>query len=260
MGASILNEQQILAFVLVFLRIGAMLIMIPVIGEATVPARVKAGLALMISLIVCPSVPVDVAPLRAEAGIYTLAGAMIGEVMIGITLGFAAKIVFAGIQFAGDMIGVQMGFAIANIIDPVSRVQTSLMAEFQYLIAALVYLAIDGHHIFIYAIADSYRLIAPFGYHFSGPLMDAMIKFSSGLFSVAVKISAPVMAVLLFTNVALGIVARTVPQINVFIVGFPVQIAAGLLFVGLTVPIFVKLVQRAMTGLTTEVHVLLRLM
>jgi flagellar biosynthesis protein FliR len=260
MGAPILNNEQILAFILVFLRIGSMLVMIPVIGESSVPARVKAGLALLISLIVYPSVHMDVPNLQPQAGIYALATAMIGEVMIGITLGFAAKIVFAGIQFAGDMIGVQIGFSIVNVIDPVSSAQTSIMAEFYYLIAALVYLAIDAHHIFIYAIVDSYRIVAPFGYHFSGSLMEALITFSSGLFGIAIKVSAPVMAVLLFTNVALGVVARTVPQINIFIVGFPLQIAAGLFFVGLTVPIFVKLVQRALTGLTTEVHILLRLM
>lgn len=260
MGTPILNSEQILAFILVFLRIGSMLIMIPVLGESTTPARVKAGLAFLVSLLVYPTVGADLSALQSQGDLHTLAAAMVGEVMIGITLGFAAKIVFAGIQFAGDVIGVQMGFSIANVIDPVSRVQTSLMSEFQYLIAALVYLAIDAHHTFLYAIADSYRIVAPFGYGFSAPLMEALISFSSGLFSVAVKISAPVMAVLLFTNVALGIVARTVPQINVFIVGFPLQIAAGLFFVGLTVPIFIKLVQRAMLGLTAEIHTLLRLM
>jgi flagellar biosynthetic protein FliR len=260
MGTPILNSEQILAFTFVFLRIGAMLVMIPVVGESTVPLRVKAGLALLISLIAYPSVRMAVPTLQPQAEIIAVAAAMIGEVMIGLLLGFAAKIVFAGIQFAGDMIGVQMGFSIVNVIDPVSRVQTSIMAEFQYLIAALVYLAIDAHHLFIYAIVDSYRLVAPFGYHFSGALLEALISFSSGLFSTAIKISAPVMAVLLFTNVALGIVARTVPQINVFIVGFPLQIAAGLFFVGLTVPIFIKLVQRAMTGLNTELYTLLRLM
>jgi len=260
MGIPSLNSEQILIFTLAFLRIGAMLVMIPVIGENTVPLRVKGGLAILISLLVSSSIPVNASVMQSEAGILTIAMAMAGEILIGIILGFAAKIVFAGIQFAGDLIGVQIGFAIVNIIDPVSRTQTSIISEFQYLIAALVYLAVDAHHMFIYAIVDSYRIIAPFGYHFSNSLVWDLIMFSSGLFVTAIKISAPVMAVLLFTNVALGVVARTVPQINIFIVGFPLQIVAGLFFFGLTIPVCVTLVQSALRGLSKEIHILLRLM
>jgi len=260
MGIPILNSEQVLTFAFVFLRIGAMLIVIPVIGESVVPARVKAGLILLIALIVYPSVRPDMSLVREETEIYAIVAGIIGEILIGLVLGFAAKLVFAGIQVAGDMIGIQMGFSIVNVLDPVSSTQTSIIAEFQYLIAALVYLAVDAHHMFIYAIADSYRIIAPFNYQFSGPLMKTLIQYSGGLFITAVKISAPVMAALLFANVALGVVARTVPQINVFIVGFPLQIATGLFFLGLTVPVFVSLVQRAMTGLNAEVQALLRLM
>lgn len=260
MGIPDLNYEQILIFTLVFFRIGAMLVMIPVIGENTVPLRVKGGLSLLVALVVSPSISVDATALQSETEIFAIATAMAGEILIGIILGFAAKIVFAGVQLAGDLIGVQVGFAIVSIIDPVSRSQTSVIAEFQYLIAALVYLAVDAHHMFIYAIVDSYHIIAPFGFHLADPLMQDIIKFSSGLFVTAVKISAPVMAVLLFTNVALGVVARTVPQINIFIVGFPLQIVAGLFFFGLTIPVFVTLVQSALHSLNKEIIMLLKLM
>jgi flagellar biosynthesis protein FliR len=260
MGLPILNTEYILIFTLVFLRIGAMLVMIPVMGERSVPVRVKAGLALLISLIVFPSVRAEIPHLQADAELIALALAMAGEALIGVIIGFAARIVFAGIQFAGDMIGMQMGFSIVNVIDPLSSTQVSVMSEFQYLVAMLVYLSIDAHHTFIYAMMDSYRVISPFDYHFSGSLIQSLLLFSKGLFVIAVKVSAPVMAVLLFTNVALGVVARTVPQINVFIVGMPLQIAAGLIIFGLSMPVFVLLVQRALQSLTAEVHTLLRLM
>ena len=260
MGSPILNSDQVLVLTFIFLRIGAMLVMIPVLGERSVPVRVKGGLAILISLLVFPSVQTNIPHMQAEAEIFAVVFAMFGEVFIGIILGFAARIVFAGIQFAGEMIGIQMGFSIVNVIDPLTSAQVSVMAEFQYLIALLVFLAVDAHHIFILAIVDSYRTISPFGFHFSGPLMQSILMFSSGLFVTAVKVSAPVMAVLLFTNVALGVIARTVPQINVFIVGFPLQIAAGLAVFGLTVPFFVKLVQRAIDGLNTTIYTFLRLM
>lgn len=261
MGTAMISSEHILVFTLVFLRISALLIMIPIIGEKTVPLRVKGGLAILISLLVSPAVRVDMmSSLHAEEEIFTLAIAMIGEIMIGVVIGLITKIIFAGIQFAGEMIGIQIGFSIVNVIDPVTSTQVSVIAEFQYLIALLVYLAIDAHHTLIFAIVDSYRIVSPFSYHFSGSLMKHILILSKELFVMAIKISAPIMAVLLFTNVALGVVARTVPQINVFIVGFPVQITVGLIVFGLTAPVFVLLVQRALSNLNIEVYTLLRLM
>jgi flagellar biosynthetic protein FliR len=255
-----IDSEQLLALTFIFLRVSALLIMIPIIGERAVPVRVKGGLAILVSLLVFPSIRADMNNLPAEEDIFTLAIAMIGEIMIGVVIGLITKIIFAGIQFAGEMIGIQVGFSIVNVIDPVTSTQVSVIAEFQYLIALLVYLAIDAHHTLIFAIIDSYRIVSPLNYHFSGPLMKHILILSKELFSMAIKISAPIMAVLLFTNVALGVVARTVPQINVFIVGFPVQITVGLIVFGLTAPLFVMLVQRALSNLNIEVYTLLRLM
>jgi len=260
MGIPLLDSEQVLAFVFVFLRIGAMLVMIPVIGEGSVPVRVKGGLAILIALVVYPAVRSGAPDWTLQTDTLWIAWAILGEILIGALLGFAAKMIFAGIRFGGGMIGMQMGFAIVNVIDPATRTQSSIIAEFQYMIAALVYLAVDAHHLFIVAIAESYRLIPPAGFHYSGALMEAVITFSQAIFTTAVKISAPIMAVLLFTNVALGIVARTVPQINVFIVGFPLQIAVGLFFLGLTIPVIVILIQRALAGLSGQIQGLLRLM
>lgn len=256
----ILATEHILVFTFVLLRISAMVVMIPVMGERSVPSRVKVGLALMIALLVFPAIRLDMPHLPADAEIVAIALAMAGEVMIGLIIGFAARIIFAGIRFAGDMIGIQMGLSIVNVIDPVTSAQESIMAEFQYLFAMLVYLAVDGHHMFISAIFDSYRFVTPFAYHFSASLMQSILQLSTGLFVTAVKICAPVMAVLLFSNVALGVVARTVPQINVFIVGMPLQVATGLMIFGLTIPVFVAVVQRALDSLNMEIQVLMRLM
>lgn len=255
-----ISIEHIFVFTLVFLRISALLIVIPVIGERTVPLRVKGGLAILVSLLVFPAAGIDINSLQPGDEILALAIAMIGEVMIGIVIGLTTKIIFAGIQFAGEMIGIQIGFSIVNVIDPVTSSQVSIIAEFQYLIALLIYLAVDAHHTLIFAIVDSYRIVSPFSYHFSGSLVKHIIMLSRELFVLAIKISAPIMAVLLFTNVALGVVARTVPQINVFIVGFPVQIAVGLIVFGLTAPVFVYIVQRVLSSLNIEVYTLLRFM
>lgn len=257
-----IHSEQALLFIFLFLRISAILIMIPVIGERTVPLRVKGGIAILLSLMLLPAVDARLPPLHSgsEAVILLLVIAMCSEVLIGVVIGFAAKIIFSGIQFAGQMIGIQVGFSIANVLDPISNTQVSVISELQYMVALLIYLAVDAHHIFILAIADSYRFVSPFAYHFSGSLMQHILLFSKELFVMAIKISAPVMAVLFFTNVALGVVARTVPQINIFIVGFPLQIAVGLTILGFMSPFFAKVVQGALTVLEIEVGTLLRLM
>jgi flagellar biosynthetic protein FliR len=246
--------------VLVFLRISGILFVIPAFGERTVPVRVKAGLAILVTIIVYPLVRADVPNLEKEAQTFAVVVAIIGEVLIGVTIGFAARMIFAGIQYAGEVIGMNMGFYMINIYDPISSTQVNKIAEFQYLIALLVYFAVDAHHIFISAIIGSYQAVAPFGYHFSGSLMRAISLFSGELFMTAVKIGAPIIAVLFFTNAGLGIIARTVPQINIFIVGFPVQIAVGLIFFGLSAPLFVAMVQMVMTRMSLEVQTLLKLM
>ncbi len=257
-----IDTEQLILFTFLFLRIGAMLIMIPVIGERNVPLRVKGCLAILLSLLLLPTVQIKLPalPSASEAEIFVLAVAMCSEAFIGIVIGFAAKIIFSGIQFAGQMIGIQIGFSIVNVIDPMSAAQVSVISQFQYLVAMLIYLAVDAHHIFIIAIADSYRVVAPFAYHFSGSLMQQILILSKELFVTAIKISAPVMAVLFFTNVALGVVARTVPQINIFIVGFPLQIAVGLTILGFMSPFFASVIQGMLTGTQTVVNVLLQLM
>jgi len=262
MGTPIINSEQALLFTFLFLRIGAILIMIPVIGERTVPLRVKGGVAILISLLLFPTVHIKLPDLHteSEAEIFVLVLAMCSEVLIGITIGFAAKIIFSGVQFAGQMMGIQIGFSIVNVIDPVSSARVSVISVFLNMIALLIYLAVDAHHTLIIAIADSYRFVSPFAYHFSGSLMQHILIFSKELFVTAIKIYAPVMAVLFFTNVALGVVARTVPQINIFIVGFPLQIAVGLTILALMSPFFVKLVQGLLAVLEIEVYALLRLM
>ena len=180
--------------------------------------------------------------------------------MIGVFIGFTAKLIFAGIQLAGQLIGFQMGFAIANVIDPTRGSQISVIAEFQYMLALLLFLLMDGHHIFLYAIAESFRIIPPLGFHYSGQILQTMIGFINNMFVIAVKVGAPIIAILFFVSIGLGMIARTVPQINVFVVGFPLQIAVGLIGIGLTLPFFLKIVAGSFLQLQGEVSLLLNMM
>lgn len=233
MGLPLLGEKDLLGFLLVFLRTLSMMAFIPVFGERVVPAQLKGFLSFLVALLVYPVLGKGIFPGETPGFIALLLG-MAGEFLIGMVTGLMIRFIFAGVQFAGEMIGFQMGFSIANVIDPVSSIQSSLISQLQYYMALLLFLAVDGHHGFLLALAESFRTVPPLVFFFSGGLMEMILETSKGLFVLAVKLSAPVIAVLVFTHVALGLVARTVPQINVFIVGFPIQIAMGLLFIAMS--------------------------
>lgn len=254
-----LSAEHAETFILVLLRVSAIVVTIPVISESSMPMRIKAALSILIALIIFPLVLPKI-PQTAEYPTLILMYRMAGEVMIGLVIGFAARLIFAGIRMAGDLIGFQMGFSIANVIDPTSSEQVSVITELQYLVAMLVFLSFDAHHVFFQAIVQSYSILNPLAFHFSGSLMQIILSFSKEMFVIAVKLAAPIMAVMLFTNVSLGIVARTVPQINIFIVGMPLQIAIGLIFLGITAPMFIKLASGYFLGFEGKLATLLRLM
>jgi len=251
-----ITAEQIELFILIFLRVSAIIVTIPIVGNRAVPLRVKGGLAVVIAFLVFPfvtqtSVVFDILPLSLK---------MAGEVCIGIVIGLLGRFVFAGIQLAGQLIGFQMGFAIVNVVDPVSSSQVSIISQLQYLLAILIFLAVDGHHIFLFAIVESFNTIPPLGFHFTGPLMEAIIELSKDVFMIAVKAGAPIIAILLFTSVSLGMVARTVPQINIFIVGFPLKIAVGLIGIGLTFPFFARMLGAIFANMDGRLKVLMDLM
>ncbi len=251
-----ITAAQIETFIFVFLRVGAIVVTIPIFGSTSVPARMKAGLSLMIALLVFPFVEMNPPPPE----ILPLIVRMMGEVTIGIIIGFAGSLIFAGVQMAGQLVGFQMGFAIVNVFDPVTSSQVSILAQFQYLFAVLLFLALDGHHVYLSAIADSYRLVFPFEFYFSGELFRSIAGLAKDLFIIAIKVGAPAVAVLLMVDIGFGLIARTVPQMNILIVGFPVKIAMGLIGIGLALPLVSRMIGSIFIGFGDRLHDLLRLM
>ena len=194
------------------------------------------------------------------ADLFSLLLVMAGEVLIGIILGFASTIIFQGIQMAGDLVGFQMGFSIVNILDPVTSEQASIINEFQYMLAGLLFLSVNGHHVLILAMSESYTALPLLGFHLTGGLVQSLVEMSRDLFVIAVKISSPIVIALVFANIGLGLIARTVPQINILVVGFPLQIAIGLIGLGLTVPLFMHLAAGLFSNLPGQIGLLIRAM
>jgi flagellar biosynthetic protein FliR len=229
-----ITQEQVETFIFVLLRVIGIVTTMPILGTRNVPVRVKGGLSLLIAFLVLPSVTLAVPPVD----ILPLALAMTGEVLIGVLIGFAGSMIFSGIQLAGQLVGFQMGFSVANVYDPISSAQVSIMAQFLNLVAILIFFGVNGHHVFIYGIAESYRIVAPLDFHFSGELTRQVVVLSKDIFIIGIKTGAPVIAMLLMISIGFGLIARTVPQVNILIAGFPIKIGVGLIGMGLTLPAF----------------------
>ncbi|MCA1797100.1 MAG: flagellar biosynthetic protein FliR [Geobacteraceae bacterium] len=235
---SVITVQQMLVCLA---RVAAILTSMPVFGTNMVPARAKVALAIMLTILVHPVVNIDV----TGVGFSTLSMGMLmaKEVILGGMLGFVARLIFTAVEFGGTVVGYQMGFAAANVYDPQNQRQVSLMSQFQNVFAILVFLAIDGHHIFLRTLVASYDLLPPGMLDLSGPAVPFIVELMGHMMVLAVRFSAPVLAVLLLSGLILGIMTRVFPQLNVFLLSFPINIGLALIITGLTMAVVVSLLQ-----------------
>jgi flagellar biosynthetic protein FliR len=230
-GVSLLQLQM---FFLVFLRTGAFLMALPLVNSPSVPVFFRIGLTFAVSLLLFPVLNLGPLPFLADA--FSLAVAAAGEILLGVLAGMSIRLVFEGVQLAGQLMGYQMGMAIAEVIDPATEDQVALLAQFISLMATLIFLIINGHHGFIRTLVQSYELVPPLGFHVNGPVLEAMVRLTAEMFVIGLKAGAPVIVALMLGTVAFGLVARATPQMNIFVVSMPLSIAVGLIFLGLSLP------------------------
>ncbi len=249
---------QMQLFFLVFLRTGAFLMAIPGLSGASVPVIFRIGLCLATSLLIFPLVKLG--PLPVSTDIFTLALSAAGEVLLGILAGVAVRLIFEGIQLAGELAGYQMGLAIAEVIDPASEDQVAILSQFMSLLATLVFLILNGHHLLIRILVESYEIVPPVGFQINGPVLERLTRLTAGMFITGLKAGAPVMVALVLGTVAFGLVARTVPQMNIFVVSMPVNIAVGLLFFGLSLPHLAAYLGDLFSGMARNALMLLKVM
>ena len=258
MSAFTIPLAQLQLGILVFLRVSAILMTIPVFEGRNLIFLFKTGLALSISYFLVQTIKLDAAACFANPLSFGIGA--VKEVLMGVAIGLSVRLVFAGVQCAGHLVGYQMGFAFANTLDPQTNTQSSIVAQFQHQIALLLFLAINAHHWFIRGIVESFRIINPFACDFNGGVVELLVRMGSGMFVVTAKVATPLMVVLLLTNVALGLVAKTVPQMNVFIVSFPLTIGVGLLFLAFTLPYLADFFVHLFQGVGRDMFLLLRTM
>jgi flagellar biosynthetic protein FliR len=239
--AALLNWtlQQFLKVIIILVRVGPLIFFMPITGSGGVPVQIKVLFALLTALVLAPVVNVPVSSLPSTPLGFALF--VLTEVAFAGILSLFARLVFAAVQLAGQYISISMGMGMAATIDPQFGTQTSLIGIFWNLLAILLFLAINGHHIFITTMVDSFQWVRPGTLHLQQATFNGMMTGVMNMFVLGVKVMAPAGAVLLFSHVAMGILAKTVPQIPVLIVAMPLDIALGFIFVGLSLTFFVPL-------------------
>lgn len=239
-------------------RVAAIIGSMPVFGSGQVPARAKTLLALMLTALILPAVE---SYLPADAFTPLSLGLLVAnETLLGIMLGFVARLVFTAVEFGGTIVGYQMGFAAANVYDPQNQRQVSLLSQFQNVIAILIFLVLDIHYVFIRVLVDSYQLLPPGLLDFSAGAIPFVMELTSRMFVLAIRFSAPILAVLLLSGLVLGILSRVFPQLNVFMLSFPINIGLAFIIIGLTLNMVVALISREFSLLPDHFEHLLLLL
>ncbi len=232
------TPELYLNFFLVLVRVSGLFITAPIISAQNVPRPIRVYLIFMMSLVMANVVSPLHLTVNFSVALYGLL--VLKELMIGLLLGIVPRVFFAAVDFAGSVIGFQMGFSMANVVDPQTQNQTSIIASFKTLVATLIFVTIDGHHYFIEALSASYDQIALGGFVFqSQTKVDYLITLMGEIFLVGLRLGAPIIVALLLANAILGFMARSMPQFNVFIVGFPLTITLGMLLLLITMPYIV---------------------
>lgn len=261
-GIEILLEAslpRVMTFVLALARVAGLFVLAPFFGARVAPVRVRAGLAFFLALAMLPLFPPDAgAAFTAEASLPTLAGVVLLETGIGVVMGLVAQLAFAAIQMAGQLIGIQIGIGLANLIDPQTQEHITSLAQWQNLLALMVFMAIDGHHALVRAMADSFTLL-PLAHGFpDGAGFGVLTELSAGLFVLALRIAAPVLVTQLLVNAAMAVLAKLIPQLNVFVVGFPLNIAVGFFVLAAAQPFTIRLLIGSFDELQGSLDALVR--
>ncbi len=254
-----LSVDQILLLLIAFVRVATMVALLPIIGSRAAPLTAKAGLSVFLTLAVFPLLPP--ATIAIPTGLFSFAVLVVKEVLIGLILGFIGSILFAIVQIGSKFIDQQVGFAMAETVDPLTETPVTPIAQLTSIVFTLVFLIIGGHHMLIRVMAKVFEII-PVGavYLREGPITTVIIRSTSSLFSLGFRFGAPVITALFVCTAALGIIAKTVPQLNIFIVGLPIQIGLGFLMLTVAFPSMIVFFEFLVERMINDMHALTLLM
>ncbi len=256
-----LTDAQLNAWLINFIwpltRILGLIMVAPIFGHRVVPARVKIGLGMFIALTIAPTLPA-----MPDVGLGSWQGLLIlvQQVLIGLAIGFLMRVIFTAVEAAGEIVGLQMGLGFASFFDPQSAGQTLVIARFLNMLAMLVFLAVNAHLLLLGVLVESFQSLPINLQPLSAAGFFQVATYGSTIFSVSLQLALPLIAILLMTNLALGILTRSAPQLNIFAIGFPVTLGVGLIVLDFTLPYFAPqfehIIQNGLKATSTVIHAL----
>ena len=241
-------------FLLVFFRVGAMLAVAPILGHRSVPVSHRAGLAVLLALLVTPVVKTAAV---SDGDGLGLGLAIAGEILLGIAIGAVAMLVVSAVQVGGELVGFQMGLGIGAVYDPSIGGQATVFTRFQEMLAFLLFLAVDGHHVLLAAVAGSFQRVPP-GATFAAPQLAASLSgLGAKVVRAGLELSAPLVGVLFVVNAVMGLLARVSPQMNVFSLVQPVAMGAALVAAVAVLPSTLASIARLYSDVPADIAALL---
>ncbi|MCR5175919.1 MAG: flagellar type III secretion system protein FliR [Anaerovibrio sp.] len=252
-----LLQNHAAVFLLMMTRISGIFLIAPFFGSQNIPVYFRAGIAFAISLVMFPVIDQKMA-IEAPMSIPGYSLAVLAELVIGWTIGFVSYVTLQAVNFGGKMMDMQAGFSVVSEIDPTSGQQNPLIGSFLYYLTLMVFLATNGHHVLLASLIRSFDAIPIMGMNYNSSIAELMVDFTAGIFLTGVKIAMPITFAILLTNVSLGILARTMPQLNIFVVGIPMQIIIGLFVLGITIPFYILFLDVLFNEMYGNIGIVLR--
>ena len=233
-----LVQDHAAVFLLMLTRCSGIFMIAPFFGSLNIPVTIRAAAAFAFTLVLFPVVD-GLGTVAAPPSVWAFAGSVLAELFIGWLIGFVAYVCFSAIHMAGKVMDMQVGFAVVNVMDPTSGQQIPLIGSLLYNLGIIVFLVTNGHHVIITALAESFRMVPLAAMQPNLSLTMLLVDFTNGIFVTGMKIAMPVTFAILLVNVALGILARTMPQMNIFVVGIPLQLMVGVGVLSMLLPFYV---------------------
>jgi flagellar biosynthesis protein FliR len=227
------SEEQVAGFFLVLARVSPLFVVAPLFSSKMIPPRVRGIAAVGLTL--------GIAPLATEGNavpleVWELAGLIVKELLVGLAFAFAISVLFAAITVAGSLTDTLIGFSFGSLVDPITGTQSSVLQQAYSLVGVMVFIVIGGDAWVIQGLNRTYDLVPLLDAPALGSMVAGVQAAFAQIFTAAVELAAPVLLALLITDAAIGVVAKVVPQLNVFQVGFPAKVAVGLLIIGVSLP------------------------
>lgn len=241
MELPVFTTTLIQGFLICLARVAAIFAVIPVFSGGQIPPQMRIGVAVMFALLTYPIVQ-STLPVTSLT-IPDMAIIVAAEVIFGLLVGFIAQLIFMAAEFSGAIIGYQMGFAMANVFDPSTQQQVALVAQFQGIFAILLFLSLNVHHFFLEALVASFTLLPPGYLNLTGGAIPMLVELSNNALILSVRLVAPIIALLILVNLTLGFMTRIFPQLQVFMLSFPVKIAISFIIMGMTFGVFAAILQ-----------------